>query len=79
MTGILSIPLACCYGGGALIGIAAIVTGYLGKKQSDEIGDNQSSQFGLVGLVLGIVSLVVAVALWVLLAIGLSMDDTYNY
>jgi len=55
--GILSFLLICCYGGFPL-GLAAIITGYLGMKNAD----NNPTQYGgrgvaIGGLVLGIVSL----------------------
>ena len=55
--GILGFLLICCYGGFPL-GLAAIITGYLGMKNAD----NNPTQYGgrglaIGGLVLGIVSL----------------------
>ncbi|MDZ5445676.1 hypothetical protein U2F26_23570 [Micromonospora sp. 4G57] len=66
--GIASIPLACCYLGIPL-GIAAVVTGYLGKqKVSQGVAANGSQVTtglicGAIGIVLGIAQIIAIVAL----------------
>ncbi|MBM0236476.1 hypothetical protein JNW88_03665 [Micromonospora sp. ATA32] len=66
--GIASIPLACCYLGIPL-GIAAVVTGYLGKQKVSQGVATNGSQVttglicGAVGIVLGIAQIIAIVAL----------------
>jgi hypothetical protein len=60
--GVLSLLLVCCWGGIPL-GLAAIITGFLGMKNAD----NKPMQYGgrglaIGGIVLGIVSLLSSVA-----------------
>jgi len=55
--GILSILLICCWGSGLLLGLGAVITGFLGMKNAD----NNPLQYGgrglaIGGLVLGIIS-----------------------
>ncbi|MDG4821085.1 hypothetical protein O7635_04350 [Asanoa sp. WMMD1127] len=67
--GIASIPLACCRGIGTLLGIAAIVLGYLGKQKVAQGLANNGSQAqtgfitGIIGTALGLLILILAVVL----------------
>ncbi|GAA2219248.1 hypothetical protein ACFY2R_13640 [Micromonospora olivasterospora] len=67
--GIASIPLACCLFLGIPVGIAGIVTGYLGRQKAAQGLANNDSQAktglicGAVGAALGIVVLILNVVL----------------
>lgn len=68
--GILSIVLFCCYGGLPL-GLAAIITGWLGYQNTN----NDPMQFGgrgmaIAGIIMGAISLVGAVLFIFVMAIG---------
>lgn len=70
--GIVAIPLDCCYGGGALLGIAAFITGLIGHRQVKESGGAQSGKgMALAGMILGGVSVLIGLAWIALLVLGL--------
>lgn len=75
VTGILAIPCCSCF----VFGIAAVITGYLGRK---EIGESQGAKKGAglaqAGLILGIASLVLGVVAVVLQVTGV-LDSSYTY
>jgi hypothetical protein len=76
--GILSFPLLCCWGLGVLTGIGAIVTGFLGRKQAIERGE-QGDAMGLAGLICGAVAVVLAIAILVLnLVLGFALPMVAN-
>ena len=62
VTGILS--LICC--SWFVFGIAAVVLGFLGKKEIDE-GKKTGKGLAVTGLSLGIASIVLGVIVWVVL------------
>lgn len=62
VTGILGV--LCC--NWFVFGIAAAVLGFLGKKEIDE-GKKTGKGLAIAGLVLGIVSIVLGVILWILI------------
>jgi len=69
--GIVSIPLLFCYGGGIPFGIAAFITGLIGRRQIKESGGEQGGGgmaltgiiLGAVGIALFVLSIIVIVAL----------------
>ncbi|MEU4640198.1 DUF4190 domain-containing protein [Micromonospora sp. NPDC023814] len=70
--GIASIPLVCCYLGIPL-GIAAVVTGWMGKQKAAQgLADNQGQ--ALAGLICGAIGAVLGLLQVVLLFVGFSMD-----
>jgi len=70
--GIAAIPLGCCYGGGALFGVAALITGLIGRRRIKESGGAQSGEgMALAGTILGGVSVLVGLAWIAFLALGL--------
>lgn len=73
--GIASIPLACCYLGIPL-GIAAVVTGYLGRQKAAQGLANNDGQ-AKAGLICGIVGAVLGVLQIVLLIVGVNMPNNY--
>lgn len=67
VTGILGV--LCC--GSAVFSVAALVCGFLGRKQIEEsAGTQKGSGMALAGLILGAVGVVLAVIYWILLASG---------
>ncbi|QOC90399.1 DUF4190 domain-containing protein [Micromonospora craniellae] len=66
--GIVSIPLVCCYLGIPL-GLAAAITGWMGKQKADQGLASNSGQ-ALAGLICGGVGIVLGVLQIVLLMIG---------
>jgi len=61
--GIVAIPLGCCYGFGALFGIAALIAGLIGHRQAKESGGAQSGEgMALAGTILGGVSILLGIA-----------------
>ena len=70
--GIVAIPLGCCYGSGALFGVAAFITGLIGHRQTKESGGAQSGEgMALAGMILGGVSVLVGLEFIGLLVLGL--------
>jgi HEAT repeat protein len=71
--GIVSIMLTCCYGGGIPFGIAALVTGLIGRRWITQDGSAQSGKgMALAGVVLGGVGILIGFAwLMVTLVMGL--------
>jgi hypothetical protein len=52
--GIVSIPLTFCYGMGVLFGIAAFVTGLIGRRQiKDSAGTQSGDGMALAGMIMG--------------------------
>jgi hypothetical protein len=71
--GIIGLP--CCYI--FVFGIAAVVTGVLARKQIDESqGALKGAGMAMGGLVLGIVTIVAAIVLWILNLSGI-MEQNY--
>ena len=69
VTGIIGI-LCCNY---FVLSIAAIVTGYIGRKQIRESGGAQKGDgLAKAGFILGIVGVVLGIIIWILYAVGVS-------
>ena len=70
--GIVSLPSACCYGGGALLGIGSLVLGFLARRQIRESGGTQQGDgLAVAGMVTGGIAILGGVMWVVLLALGL--------
>jgi hypothetical protein len=75
VTGILAIP--CC--GCIVFSLAAIVLGYLGRKEIAESGGAKKGDgLAKAGLILGIVTLVLAVIYWILVGTGTFESNYYT-
>ena len=73
VTGIVAIP--CC--GCIVFSLAAIVLGFLGRKEIAESGGAKKGDgLAKAGLILGIVTLVLAVIYWILVGTG-TFDSNY--
>lgn len=69
VTGIIGL-LCCNY---FVLSIAAIVTGFLGRKQIRESGGAQKGDgMAKAGFILGIVGVVLGIIVWILYAVGIS-------
>jgi hypothetical protein len=69
VTGIVGL-LCCNY---FVLSIAAIVTGFIGRKQIRESGGTQKGDgMAKAGFILGIVGIVLGIIVWILYAIGVS-------
>lgn len=80
VTGILGILCCVCYGGGALFGIAGLITGFLGKKEiADSGGAKKGDGLALAGMICGGIGVALSILWWVLFAIGASLDYGYDY
>ncbi len=78
-TGIVSIICCLCWPLSLLSGIGAIVTGFLGRKKGQELGDESSQKFALAGLILGIIGVVIVAVLLIISAVTGGFDYQYNY
>lgn len=73
--GILGIVLNLAFGIGALFGVAAIVLGFIGRTK-----EPQAKGFWLTGIILGFVSVAIAIIFWIFWGIFLaSFSNTYRY
>jgi hypothetical protein len=78
VTGIIAV-LPCCWSL-PVFAVAALVTGFLGKKQIDESqGQIPGRGMAVAGIILGAVALVIAVVYWILFATGVLHDISYNF
>ena len=78
VTGILGLPLLCCFWIGVLLSVAAIVTGFMGKKKADESGGRVGGRgMAVAGIILGVVGIVITVVLVILVFVTGSFE--YNY
>ncbi|GIT79918.1 hypothetical protein LLS1_15870 [Leifsonia sp. LS1] len=72
--GIVGIVLNIAWGVGVLFGVAAVVLGFLGRSK-----EPQAKGFWLTGLILGFVSIAIAIIVWIGLAVLFaSFSATYN-
>jgi hypothetical protein len=76
VTGIIGIFPCCTIG---IFSIAAIILGYLGKKEINESnGAKKGGGLATAGLITGIVGLVLGIAYWILVLATDSIDFYYN-
>ena len=62
-----------------MLGIAAVVTGFLARKQiAESQGHLKGGGMATAGLVLGVISIVLAVVVWVLNLTG-AMDNSFYF
>jgi hypothetical protein len=69
--GIAAIPLVCCLGIGIPLGIAAAITGWLGKQKAEQGLANNRGQ-AMAGLICGAVAVGLGV-LWIIFAVVLNV------
>ncbi len=73
--GIIGIPCCSLF----VLGIAAVVTGFLGRKQiAESNGLLKGEGMALTGLALGVLSIVLAVVVWVLNLTG-AVDSNFSF
>ncbi|MDR6971439.1 DUF4190 domain-containing protein [Leifsonia shinshuensis] len=71
--GIVGIVLNLAWGIGFLFGIAAVVLGFIGRRK-----EPQARGFWLTGIILGFVSIAIAIIYWIFLAIIFASLATYG-
>ncbi|GAA2046939.1 DUF4190 domain-containing protein [Leifsonia soli] len=71
--GILGILLNIAWGIGFLFGIAAVVLGFIGRNK-----EPQAKGFWLTGIILGFVSILIAIIYWIFLAIIFASIASYQ-
>jgi hypothetical protein len=70
--GVLAVPTAFCFGSGAILGLAGLVTGVIGINQINESVDSQGGKgMAITGLVLGVISLLVGMVVCAILLLGI--------
>ncbi len=70
VTGIVTVVLAfCCWPLGAISGIAALVTGYLGLRKAAEMGD-VGKPMAIAGIVMGAIGVALAVIFGLLIGVS---------
>jgi hypothetical protein len=67
ITGIIAI-IPCCWAFGGVIGLISIVLGIVGLSQIKQNSRQTGSGFAIAGIVMGILSLLITVAIWLTLA-----------
>jgi hypothetical protein len=73
--GIVGIVLTFAWGIGFLFGVAAIVLGFIGRSK-----EPHAKGFWLTGIILGFVSVAIAIIFWIVLGIVLAnFNATYRY
>jgi hypothetical protein len=73
--GIVGIVLTFAWGVGFLFGVAAIVLGFIGRSK-----EPRAKGFWLTGIILGFVSVLIAIIFWIVLGIILAnFNATYRY
>ncbi len=78
MTGIVGV-IPCCWSL-PIFAIAAVVTGFISKKQIDESqGQIPGRGMAIAGIILGAVAIVIAVVYWILFAAGVFDNIEYNF
>lgn len=75
VAGILSVPLCCCLGGGALPGIVAVVTGFMAISQCNQDPNMKGRGLAIAGLVCGGVGVLLGILYWVMQIAGMSMQQ----
>lgn len=81
--GILSFPLAFCYGGGILFGIAAFITGLVARRQIEE-GRSQQGGKGIanagviMGAITGVLGALLVLIVLVLALLGPAIGDVFS-
>ena len=69
--GIVSLSSLICYGAGALVGIAALITGLASRRQLKRNPESRKgARMALAGIVMGIISIVAAVCFLGILVLG---------
>ncbi|MBN9632521.1 MAG: hypothetical protein J0I18_18255, partial [Actinobacteria bacterium] len=73
--GIVGIVLTFAWGIGFLFGVAGIVLGFIGRSK-----EPQAKGFWLTGIILGFVSVAIAIIFWIVLGIILAnFNANYRY
>jgi hypothetical protein len=71
IVGIASIPLACCFGAGTVLGIIAVILGYMGKGKAEK-GEATNGGQARAGLICGFVGIGIGI-LWFIFVFSLNV------
>jgi len=74
--GISALPLIAAYGIGFLLGLAALITGIMALKR--DYKNKKSRDFGMIGIVLGAITLVLLIVLLPIIAYSISEANFFN-
>ena len=73
--GVVSLPGLICYGLGGLVGIAALIVGLRSRRQlEEESGSRKHARLAMAGIVMGVVSLVIALGVLGILGLGALLE-----
>jgi len=75
VAGILSIPMCCCWGGGALPGIVAVITGFMAMSQINQDPLMKGRGLAIAGLVCGGVGVILGLGYWIMVLVGMNMPQ----
>lgn len=78
VTGIIAIPLSCCWFLGWIPALAAVITGIIGLVQAKDDPASDAKPFLIIGLVLGALSFVLVIAFFIF-GIASTMSDPSTY
>lgn len=76
-TGIAGILICCCWGL-PIFSIAALVTGFIARSQTQNNPRPDLKTFILVGLITGAIGIAISIVYWILYAAGAISFDTYS-
>ena len=77
--GIVSLPINCCYGAGLPVSLAAVILGFIARKQINESGGSQDGQgMALAGIIVGFVSMVMVILGLILLVGSMTLPLLMN-
>lgn len=76
-TGIAGIIICCCWGL-PIFSIAALVTGFVARSQTQANPRPDLKTFILVGLITGALGIAISILYWILYAAGVISFDTYS-
>ena len=66
--GIVAVPLSCCYGAGLPFALAAVIMGFIARKQINESGGSQGGAgMALAGIITGFIAIGVGILAIILL------------
>jgi hypothetical protein len=79
VTGILSLPGICCWPLGLVLGVVALVLGYLSRKEIERApGQLKGAGMALAGMICAGVAIVLIVIVLILWAAGV-VDTSYDF
>lgn len=77
VTGIAGVIVCCCWGL-PIFSVAALITGFVARNQTQDNPRPDLKTFILVGLITGAIGLAISIIYWILYAVGAISFDTYS-